>query len=379
MDSVRSLGKGLALFAMLQGLIYVALGVLAILTVKTNLLGTAGFPSGKDFKWSDYAMLLRNLYFNDKAALPDLPPAGLATPRVVFYVAAVVTVANAVWFITSAVMHRQLRLGGRDSAASSVHGWTFVTVVVTVVDVVFAFLMGRDIYLMLAEWPKSGSFKGNFVSLVLCPTLLLVLAVRAGFGLITNVIGMLVLQCRVAVTRQERAAAEPLESPSATKREGPIDAFLYQNDPMGSYGMLNPVFVPDEGDEDPRTAWASFKSPPNAAGNRSHQGARRDDPHDVSHLSWMEEADKHVNVRPRPGTQPSAPPQHRYGMAEPTYPVGMLPRARVNPDAPRFPYVPPPDYSPPSARRATGKAAPPHAQYGYAHAGHAHYGQPGRY
>lgn len=84
----------------------------------------------------------------------------------------------------------------------------------------------------------------------------------------------------------------------------------------------------------------------------------------------MEEAGGHVDVRARSGTRPSAPPHHRHGYLEgqhndragsagsmlPRLP--RLPRVRVNPDTPKFPVIPKPDYSPP-VRRATGKMGPP--------------------
>lgn len=407
--SVTTWGVAAAVSGILQSLVWAGLSVAAALLYR-DIIPAPEQPA-KGGRWDDFGALLANLYFRETGVYP-VAEQGLTSPRCVYRFMAATLIASVLWLITSGVMLRQMRLGSLRSVRSSAVAWSVTVVAATVVDVTLAAAMVHDL-ITLSNWEGAeDAFPGDIATLKLCPGALLVAALRAGVLLVANVVCMVVILYRLGQLRPaagRRGSASTSSSPSATKREGPIDGFHFadfrgaQTDDFRnshSLGVQNPVFVPDEAiaPVSPSAVaalkpWVSFKqTPQQTPGHRqgprpsdNRHKAAGEDFDDVSHLSWMEEPDRHVRARPV-AWQP-APAHHRRGFVEvepnhvgrrggeatppPAFrsstaslqPAGhggdpRLPRVRINPNAPKFPVIPAPDYSPP-VPRATGKAADP--------------------
>ncbi|XP_026274550.2 uncharacterized protein LOC113203856 [Frankliniella occidentalis] len=417
-DDFRKLGLATGAFCMIQSLLWVAMSTAAILVYR-DIIPTAEIPpvNSADLNpnpWEDFDTMLTYLYFKEGAIL-RMPQEGLVTQHTMYLMMSSIFIINAFWFVTSSVMFAKLRSGGPRSWVLSIRVWAFSTAVVTVMDVVLGSAMVRDLVVLQNDDPATVTTNVLSTRMSHCAALVLVVSLRAGLILVANV-GLMIsllylLSNRLNPPREQASLPSTRESPSATKREGPIDAFLFPNSSDGHMGTRNPAYVPDDVDafyNPPQSNnWTSFKPPaeearraqwlPDPVGPAPALGQkrlRRITPEDMAHLSWMEEPQKHVGVElRRPMGWPSAPTEHRHALLEPEQPARlpspelpdgqpdghtglgpgfgfsylhgpghMLPRVRVNPDAPKLPSIPPPDYSPPAARRATGKGFGPAAR-----------------
>ncbi|XP_034255751.1 uncharacterized protein LOC117653880 [Thrips palmi] len=308
----RTAAKRAATSTLLQGIVWTALGALAVL-LHYGMLPVPDITEEIE-KWNSWEFIMYNMYFKENAALPDLPEEGVVSATQMLYFSIATLAANALMLLLSFVLLTRLCCGANPRAdLAAVVLWAASVIVVTTVDVMVAAAMVRDLVL-LESWQKYWPDDG-FTALRLCPGAVLALALRGGVLLLANVACMLLVLRRLHNYRNQGDAASA--SQAATKADGPIDGFLYPNG--DKEGMDNPVFVPDEAEH----PWRTFK--PDQNGNQranAHPGhdlgyLSKDDPEDISHLMWMEEVDKHVDVHVRRGRlEDRPPPHHRYGFVE---------------------------------------------------------------
>ncbi|KAK3932180.1 Zinc finger imprinted 3 [Frankliniella fusca] len=420
-DDFRRLGLAVATSCMIQSVLWAGMTTAAILVYR-DIVPVPEIPPPDTGSWEDFETILTYSYFKEGAILPAaaMPEQGLVTPLTMYRMMSSAFLISVFWFICSAVLFAKLRSGGPRSWVLSIRVWAFSTSVVTIMDVVLGSAMIRDLVVLSEKESSAGADKALVSKLSHCAAVVLVVALRAGLLLFANVglmIALLYLLSNRLNPPTRLASAPPGgESPSATKREGPIDAFLFSSSSFrsndGQSGIRNPAFVPDDriapagGPPHSLTNWTSFKPPPEGPRQPQPQpgpdGPRSSNPkrlrritskelEDMAHLSWMEEPQRHVDVElrrplgwpgPGPGTPPPADARHAVFEPEvPELPDGhtgrgpdfgfsylhgpghILPRARINPEAaaaaarpppgPGAPNIPPPDYSP----RAPGRRA----------------------